>query len=443
MKGQYQIPPHLGLLSRKLVDVAHGRIDRLMVTMPPRCGKSLLTSQYFPAWYIGVNPDRRVILASNEAGFATGWSRKALASVMEGIIRGVFTQCKLNRKKMAAQEWETTAGGGMYAGGIGSPFTGRGANILLIDDPVKNDQDALSPTQRQHAWDWYQSTMTTRLEPGGAVILVMTRWNEDDLGGRILSSAFNDPEEIARWECINLPAFAHEDDLLGRPLGEPLWPARFSKEEWERKRAGMPAFWWSALYDQEPKPREGSLFQRGWLGQFVDDRPKHATAVRYWDRGATTKGDYTSGVRVSKDADGIYYIEHVARFKKTPLGCEKEIRALAEDDGHSVKIFMEQEPGSAGVDTISTYSRQVLSGFSFRGRRVTGSKEARADAVASQAEVGNVRIVRGDWNHDYIEEMIGFGPGCKYDDQVDATSGAFRELSRMPRRRVTRKPPGA
>lgn len=434
MKGQYQIPPHLGLLSRKLVDVAHGRISRLMVTMPPRHGKSLLTSQYFPAWYIGVNPDQRVILASYEADFAATWSRAALLAVSEGITKGIFTQCELNRKVMSANRWETIAGGGMYAGGIGSAFTGRGANLLLIDDPVKNHQEALSPTLRQHAWDWYQSTMTTRLEPGGAVVLTMTRWNEDDLGGRLLSTAFNDPAEIDTWEIINLPALAHEDDLLGRAPGEPLWPERFSLEELERKRAGMTAFWWSALYDQEPKPREGGMFEKTWFDVVKKSPPRsRLRRCRFWDLAATKKTvgkdpAFTAGVLEGIDDEtGIVYVIDVEREQDTPAEIMKLVKATATRDGRETAIRMEMEGGSAGIGVIDQYVRELI-GCDFEGVRPTGSKEVRATPFGTYAEQGKVKLVRGGWNHAFLEELAGFPTG-KYKDQTDAASGAFGELA--------------
>src|SRR5690348_3861723 len=223
--GRWQYAPHLRLLSDALWRVAAGHIRRLMVFMPPRHGKSELVSHYFPAWYLGTRPNRRVILTSYEADFAATWGRKVRDVLAEfgPTLYGV----RVRDDSSAANRWDLAEHtGGMVTAGVGGPITGRGADVLIIDDPVKNADDALSATMRERVWEWWRSTAYTRLEPSGAAVLVMTRWHEDDLAGRLLGEMEQGGEH---WEVLRLPAIAEEeDDALGRHPGEALWPQRFS-----------------------------------------------------------------------------------------------------------------------------------------------------------------------------------------------------------------------
>jgi predicted phage terminase large subunit-like protein len=431
---QLRSPPHLTLLNKKLTDVAAGRIDRLLVLMPPRHGKSLLTSHYFPAWLIGNRPDARVILASYEADFAGSWGRAARDTLLLACQEGLFPDTEIRRDTLAARRWETTAGGGMICAGVGGAITGRGANVFLIDDPVKNQEEALSPTYRERAWDWYNSTATTRLEPGAAVILIMTRWHQADLGGRILSPEFSDPDEIACWDVVSLPAIAKEADPLGRRPGEPLWPWRYSKEALDRRKRQIGSYWWGALYEQEPTVREGGLFSESWFEVVdVDDLPEMEQLVRFWDLAATEKTrkgdpDFTAGALVGR-SNGLFYVLDMKRFQLSSGKVEKRVKDTALTDGPGVAIIMEQEPGSSGKTVVDSYAHDVLQGFDFRGQPSTGSKEVRADPLARAAERGDIKVLRASWTHAFLEEFGGFGAGAAHDDQVDATSGAFNELA--------------
>ena len=188
----------------------------------------MLFRSFLPAWYLGVWPDRRVMLAAYEATFARSWGRKARQVFVEAACP-VFGR-GLSGDNSAADDWSTTAGGGMTTAGVGGPMTGRGANLLIIDDPVKNAEEALSQTTRNNHWDWWQSTASTRLEPGGVVIGIMTRWHEDDIFGRLLKGG----GQIRR---LTLPALAEHGDPLGRQPGEALWPERYPAAKLEQMRA--------------------------------------------------------------------------------------------------------------------------------------------------------------------------------------------------------------
>ncbi len=409
--------------------VAAGEIDRLMLFLPPRSGKSELASRYFPAWFVGLWPDKRVILTSYEAGFAELWGAKARDILAEfGWLFGV----KISKDSAAASHWDVKGhAGGMDTAGIGGPITGKGADVLIIDDPIKNQEEADSSKYREKIWDWFQTTAYTRLEPKGAIILVMTRWHPDDLAGRLVRQMDSGGEH---WEVVSLPALAEENDLLKRMPEEPLWPTRFDKEALLVKKKTLGPRRWAAMYQQRPVPQEGTMFRREWFGEPVNDYPKDAHLVRYWDLAATEEGDYTAGVLVA-EKDGIYHVIDVQRFRLTAARVEQRIRQIAEQDLErgDVAIYMEQEPGASGKIVIDHYARSVLQGFTFKCDKTSGSKVSRARPVSSAAELKNVKLVQGTWIGAFLEEADVY-PHGEYDDQIDALSGAFAMLAAAARK---------
>ncbi|MDE2470017.1 MAG: terminase family protein, partial [Bradyrhizobium sp.] len=241
--------PHLAVLDEALVDVANGRLRRLAVEMPPRHGKSKLTSQAFPAWFLGSFPDRDLILTSATDELAAGFSMDArdLLAEFGPSIWGVGIRDDMRGR----HAWQTTKGGTCRAAGVGGAIMGKGCHVLLIDDFFKNVEEALSQTTRESVGKWYASTSETRLEPGGSVVIVATRWHEDDLIGRQLK-AMNQGGE--KWELIRFPAIAEEEDRLGRKPGDALWPERFPIRALEEKRRSYAIrgyeWMWEALYQQ-------------------------------------------------------------------------------------------------------------------------------------------------------------------------------------------------
>ena len=294
------------------MDVAFGDIKRLMIFLPPRHGKSWLVSNFFPAWYLGIFPDKRVILTAYEADFAATWGRRA-RDVLNEHGKSVFG-IEVNDKSSAANRWDIKNHyGGMVTAGVGGPITGRGADILVIDDPVKNAEEANSQTYRNRTWDWYQSTAYTRLEPQGAVILIMTRWHEDDLAGRLIKSM--NKGTLEQWEMINLPAIAEDNDLLGRKLGEPLWPERYNLKELQRIKDTTGSYWWSSLYQQRPQPPGGGLLKRSWLEHYQSNEVpdlEHLNIYQAWDLAISTKetADYTVCTTIGvSDENKIYVLD--------------------------------------------------------------------------------------------------------------------------------------
>lgn len=437
----YRVGPQHKLLCDKLDAVERGEIKRLMVFMPPRHGKSELTSKRFPAWFLGRNPDKQIITASYGATLAQGFGRDVRNIVASPEFSALFPDIGVAADSSARDNWHTTKGGIYTAMGVGGGLTGKGAHVALIDDPIKDRQDAESPVIREAAWDWYRSVLRTRLMPGGAIVLVLTRWHPDDLAGRLLDEMENGTGES--WEVLSLPAIADRaDDALGRSLGEALWPDVFPLSELKNIERSIGPREWSALYQQQPTPGEGVLIKTAMLG-VVDEAPVGGTIVRRWDLAATRQmgtrdPDWTVGLKMSRAPDGRFYILDMVRFRGGPDEVEAAIKATAEQDGRGVHVVIPQDPGQAGV-AQAQYLARLLARYRVTAVRETGDKATRAAPFASQVNAGNVSMVRAAWNRAFIEECASF-PAGTHDDQVDAASGAF-EIVCPPERRMPRFTP--
>ena len=415
--------PHLLLIAEKLQQVFHGECRRLIVEMPPRHGKSEFISKYWPAYFLIRNPDLRVILASYESDFAASWGRKA-REVVEDM--GPYFGVRVKGQSSAAMRWDLEGReGGMVSCGARGPLSGRGMDLGIIDDPVKNDEEANSESYREKIWDWYLSTFSTRLHKGGSIIIVMTRWNEDDLVGRLLESEKAGGE---KWDVLNLPAIAEKDEdygLMKRKEGESLCPELIPHTMLEDIKGRLGEYWWGALYQQSPFPKGGGIFKRDMI-RTVNAIPQSAIAVRAWDLAASKTGKRTAGVLLAKTVDNEYIVGDVFTGKLEPAARDAMIRKVAERDGSNIPIKIEQEPGSGGLAQIHTLVKK-LAGFSVEGIRITGDKITRADPMASQSNVGNMTIVKGDWNDRFLSELEAFPTGTDC-DQVDALSLGFGYL---------------
>ena len=407
---------HIRLIAEHLDKVRRGEIDRLAIHMPPRHGKSETVTYRFPVCWLEEHPSDNVLITGYNQRFANKFGRRTRNLAAElGMVSG---------DKAAMDEWETSAGGLLMARGVGSPPTGTGFNGILIDDPVRRRQDAESETVRESTEDWYSSDLYQRLEPGGWIVLIMTLWHPDDLGHYAVAS------EPDRWTVLKLPAFALEGDPLGREPGEALWPERFDVAALERRRRVEGEYSFEATHQQNPTPREGNQFKVGML-KIESAAPANLRSVRGWDIAATEgDGDFSAGVRVSGPCpDGLFWVEDVKRGQWGTDKRNREIRLTAELDGQRVKSIVPQDPGAAGVDMAKSLTR-LLAGFSVVAERESGDKATRADPFSAQVNAGNVRLVRGEWNKAFIEELRTF-PSGKHDDQVDGASKAFNALSRV------------
>ncbi len=410
--GRWVYPPHLEALSAKLRDVATGKIPRLMIFMPPRHGKSELVSKWFPAWYLNLFPDRRIILASYEASFAAHWGTQAMQSWQ--AVRDVVGH-GLTLDSDRAEWWKIAQHGGyMTTSGVCGAITGKGADIAIIDDPIKNAEEAYSKTKRDSAWNWYQSTLLTRLEPGGAMILMMTRWHEDDLAGRLLK---NDPDS---WQVVRYPALSAD--------GRALWPDRFDAPALEAIREQVGPRWWSAMYQQDPRPDDGGSIKREWLtvGPSPDGQPDRV--VRAWDFAATekTSADWTVGAKLARYGNR-WHICDIVRRRVGAGSVAALVRSTAQQDGVAVKIVIEQEPGSSGKIATSHIIGE-LGGFNIVKVEPRGDKLVRALPFISQAEAGHVSLAPGAWVDEFLAEAESFPLGS-HDDQIDAVAHAFNALT--------------
>lgn len=432
-RGTWQMAPHLKLLNDAFLDVAAGACQRLAVFMPPRHGKSEFLSHWAPAWYLGTYPERRVIQCGYGDEFAATWGRRVRDTIDEAHREGVFG-VRVRRDLRAADDWQLEGHvGGLLAAGIGGAVTGRGANLLLVDDPIKSREQADSPAFRRRLWDWYVNDAYTRLEPGGAVVLIQTRWHHDDLAGRLLQEMEAGGGD--HWRVICLPAFAEEDDLLGRALGEALWPERYPREELLRVKSVVGSYPWASLFQQRPAPREGGFFKADWF-RYVDEAPPREQwlrFVRYWDLAGTEDGgDWTAGGLLVQAMDGYLYLVDMRHAQVSPHGAEQLVISTARQDGPGIPIVLEQDPGQAGKAQVEHYQRLPdLRQHGVWGNRADGPKHVRAEPAAARLESGALRLVRASWNAEFVDELCGYNPEDKnpQDDQIDVLSGAYRIIA--------------
>ena len=405
---------HHLLLMEALEAVSAGSVDRLMVLMPPGSAKSTYASLLFPPWFLSRHPWAQVIAVSHTAGLAEGFGRGVRGLVTE---HGARLGYRLDPASRAAGRFGTSRGGSYFATGVRGPVTGRRADLLLIDDPVKGQAEADSARVRDATWDWYRSDLVTRLRPGGRIVLVMTRWHPDDLGGRLLEAGES-------WRVLRLPALAEPGDPMGRQPGEALWPEWEGAAALERRRLALGDRAFSALYQQAPVRAGGGLFQVGRVA--VSDQALAGPAVRAWDLAATEGGgDWTVGVRLVA-GEGAWQVSDVVRLQGGPEAVVAAIRRTAEADGLGVPIGLPQDPGQAGRAQVG-YLAGRLAGWRVVSGPETGAKMVRAMPVASQANAGNLTLLRGGWNRAFLEELAAF-PAGRCDDQVDALSRAFGML---------------
>ena len=434
---------HHEVVAAHLDKFVSGEIKRLMIFQPPRTGKSELVSRRLPAFILGNNPDATIIAASYGADLAARMNRDVQRIMDSDEYRRLFPQTKLygkNIRTMAEGTWlrnsdmfEVVEYKGYYRGtGVGGAITGMGGDYLVVDDPIKNRQEANSQTVRDSIWDWYISTFRTRLAPSGGILLTVTRWHEDDLCGRLLNLAKSEPK-ADQWVVLTLPAIAeHPIASYDRrtEAGQVLWPNRFDAEEMEATRLSLGSFEWNALYQQRPAPPEGGMFKRHWF-KSVKASASQAVRVRYWDKAGTEgAGAYSCGVLIARKPDRTYCVEDVVRGQWSAFEREEVIKQVASLDRlkhGDVTIWQEQEPGSGGKESAENTTRN-LAGYTIRTERVTGDKATRAGPFAAQCEAGNVTIVDAPWNIPYLDELASF-PFGKYKDQVDASSGAFNKLT--------------
>ncbi len=421
----WQRADHLDKLAEKLEAVERGEIKRFIVTMPPRHGKSENISVLFPSWYLGKHPDNWIIDCGYGHTLAKGFSRRA-RNFLEERGEELFG-VRVADDSSAADEWGIQGHrGGMIAAGIGGPITGKGANILIIDDPLKNAKEANSKVVRDAIWEWYVSTAYTRLTPDGAIILVLTRWHEDDLAGRLLKAAENDPD-ADQWEVLSLPALDEH--------GKALWPQKYNEKRLNKIKVNLGPYWWSALYQQKPQPPEGTLFKREWFRYFTEEQqyfilhtPDKEERI---DRSACWIFQTCDPAATENERNDWFVLATWAVTPGKDLLLLDVLRTHAETTKHKQVMraaFQRWSPSFQGVEN-KTFGLNIIQeckrdGLPIVPLKADTDKVSRARPMAARYEIGAVYHKQGaQWLDIYEDELLAFNRGAN-DDQVDCAAYA-------------------
>lgn len=429
----YQIAPHHRLIAQHLEAVERGEITRLMITMPPRHGKSMLASEYFPAWYMGRNPDHYVVTATYAQELADDFGRKVKNQIEDSAFASIFPGVGLADDSKSAKrfhiegavggyEHATRQRGAFYAVGVGGPLTGRGAHLLLIDDPVKNREEAESEVMRRKTKDWYTSTAYTRLMPGGRVVVIQTRWHEDDLSGWLQAEHGHEG-----WVVLNLPAI--------NEVGEALWPEQYPVEALEQIKRTLPPRDWTALYQQRPSPETGDYFKREWIIQ-VDEQhipPRESMMIYGGSDYAVTAdgGDYTVHCIVGVSSDGRLYLIDLWRAQASS---DVWVDAFCNLVRRWKPIGWAEETGQIKSGVGPFLVKRMIETESFVAREqfaTRGDKAIRAQSIRGRMAMQGLHVPRNaPWLSDFIAEFMSFPVGV-HDDQVDALGLVGQLMDRM------------
>lgn len=436
-KGALSRPRHLRVIGKAVADAVRKGGGRIIITAPPRHGKSWLLSWWLPTWFLCLWPKRKVILAGYETDFAAQWGRKVRDTM--GELKWLVDDVEVRRDSNAANRWELKGhGGGMITAGAGGRLSGFGGDLIICDDPVKNAEEGVSEVTKASLWDWWSSTFTSRLEPGGTIILMHTRWSDDDLIGRVLEQ----DKTSRRWQVLNFPALAEEGDLLGREPGEPLWPERYDKaalKEIEERNS----YTWASLYQQHPIPAEGGVFKREWFGpsrryDVVTDSGGAqvysvgdgrlsvqasqmqilitvdlATSTRTW-------ADYTViavwGLYMHQGTQPFVFLLDVLRKRMEGPDITASLYAKVQEWGADV-VWVERV-----AFQLAFVQDARRAGLPIREWQPDKDKVARAMAATPYCEGGQVLLPRySAWLEKFESEILGF-PRGRHDDQVDTLS---------------------
>lgn len=413
----YRDAAHHRLIARKLEAVERGEIKRLMIFMPPRHGKSMLASEFFPAWYLGRNPEHYVIASTYAQELADDFGRKVKGQIEDPAYGAIFPGVRLAEDSKSVKRFHLEGGteigtaqrGAYYAVGIGGPLTGRGAHLLLIDDPVKNREEADSEIVRKRIKEWFTSTAYTRLMPGARIVVIQTRWHEDDLSGWLLKEH---PHE--GWEVLDLPALDGD---------KPLWPEQYDREALLRIKQAVGPRDWSALYQQRPSPDEGTFFQRAWFKTWTD-RPKDLAIYGTSDYAVTDGGgDYTVHRLWGVDpAGGLYRLGGWRDRTSSDVWIERQIDLIKE---HKPFAWF----GEAGViqkaiePMLVRRMRERNAHCRLEWMPSIHDKPTRARGFQARAAMGQVWFEQGA----EIDEFLRFPAGAN-DDDVDCASLIGRAL---------------
>lgn len=425
--GRLTYNRHTALMDDAIVETLAQPEGRLILSVTVRAGKSVLTSRYGSAWYLGRNPNHRVCVACHAQELASEHGAYA-RDLLERWGPSMF-QITVNPASRSRSRWDILDHeGGLVALGVGGSPIGKGFEATFVDDPIKSYEVAMNPEQRRKINEvWWQGTMESRIMESGSVIVICSRWHEDDLSGWL---KVNYPGE---WRELHIPALCvdPDTDLLDRDVGESYWPTAWPTHSLEMRRDRVGQVVWQAQYQQDPITPGGRIFP-------VDNlRPVDRTAVdwsklrwcRGWDLASTSGGgDWTAGVLIGHYPNGRWLIADVRRVQENEDGVRQLMRQTADADGPATWVRFPQDPGQAGKGQAEQLVR-MMAGFNVASKPVTGDKEVRAAGLAAQVQAGNVDYLAGEpWVIPLIDELRTF-PAGRHDDQVDAAAEAFNALA--------------
>ena len=406
--------------------LAERKIKRLIVMMPPRHGKSEVVSRLFPAWALARNPDEQIITASYSADLASAMNRDCQRIISGDKYRAIFPDTKLSDGKEVGvvrnnSRFDIPGHKGHYlSAGVGGGITGVGCTIGIIDDPVKNAQEADSQTYRNTAWEWYTSTFKTRFEPGAVEVICQTRWHEDDLTGRILQTAKHDPDT----EIISFPALAeHQEE--NRQIGQALWEGKYSREALLTIQKEVGSRSWNALYQQRPAPDEGGLLKKAWFNEYDPAKVDlKGFPVRFYADTAYTdqeKNDPTAILAYVKKGADFYIIAGESR----QMDFNDQItfiRSFCLENGYTGASLIRVEPKATGKSLVQVLKKQTNLNIT-EAIAPKESKTARVNSVSALIEAGRVHVPKGQiWVLNFLNECASF-PNAPHDDYVDCLTG--------------------
>lgn len=425
----YRDAQHHRQIARKLEAVERGEIQRLMIFMPPRHGKSMLASEYFPAWYLGRNPDHYVIAATYAQDLADDFGRKVRNQIADPAYAGIFPGVGIVQDSTSAKRFHVTApgeafstgqNGAYFAVGVGGPLTGRGAHLLLIDDPVKNREEAESEVVRKKTKEWYTSTAYTRLMPNGRIVVIQTRWHEDDLSGWLLAEHAHEG-----WDVLDLAAINEK--------GEALWPEQYPLDALEKIRSAVGPRDWSALYQQRPSPESGNYFKAEWLRTYETPPPRNTLSIYGASDYAVTAdgGDYTVHVVIGIDPGDRMYLLDMWRGQ---AASDEWVEAFCDLVKYWKPIGWAEETGQikAGVGPFLQKRMMERGALVYREAFPTrGDKAVRAQSIRGRMAMSGLYIPKdAPWRADLVSELMSFPVGV-HDDQADALGLVGQLLDRM------------
>ena len=421
---------HHRLLAERLEAVVRGECKRLMIFMPPGHGKSWWGSVWFAAWYLGNKPSANVICASHTKPLAETFSRRVRRLVDSPECHRVFGGLALDPRTQAATYWETTKGGAYVATGVAGAIQGRRADLAVIDDPIRSRHDADSLTVRDRLWEWYLGDLHIRLRPEASMVLIQTRWHEDDLAGRLLDKMASGGET---WDVVSLPAEAEEGDELGREVGEWLWPEWFSEQYYVDEKRTQPPRNWSALFQQSPAPETGAYFEKDWL-RYYDTAPARETLRTYGasDYAVTAGGgDYTVHMVFGVDPeDRIFVLDLWRQQTSSDVWVEAAIDLMAKWKPLAWAEEADQIKRSVGPFLLKRMRERRVSCLR-RQYPAAGDKAVKAQSIRGRMAMNMVYLPKNaEWMTDLVSELMSFPVGV-HDDQVDVLSLLGRMLDRL------------